>query len=237
MNAKATNMRIKETQGKVQQAHEALKSMDFEEFREGAADMFISHWASFEDMIPHLGKENRKFQENLLKLVKKANRAEMDAAFKAYENLKDRTIMLEWSMFSVFVLFRKYVLHQFVSDEDREKIAALFLIDMEVLRKEQRADLLWRMLEKETATAKTKEDLDRQELLDAYSEHPEWFKTYFRVLGSGDHRLIDLLGKGIDRLKRGMDVDEDPKTVGADLMKMLDDFKAERKEASHAEQS
>src|SRR5208283_1477333 len=115
---------------------------------------------------------------------KKANREELDAAFKAYENLKDRTIMLEWSMFSVFVLFRKYVLHQFVSDKDREKIAALFGMDIEAIRKEEHADQLWRILEKETGTVRTKEDLDRQSFEDAYSKDPEPFITYAEIIKS-----------------------------------------------------
>ena len=217
----------------VQEMHEALKSMNFEEFREATTNMFIAHWGAFEAMIPSLAKDNRKFQEDLLKVMKKENRKEMDAAFKAYESLKDRTIMLEWSMYCVMVLFRKYVMHEILTDEDRRRIAALFLIDLEAIRKNKKADLLWRLLEKETRAARTKEDLDHQKVVDAYNRNPKAFTTYFEILQSGDRKLIDLLNKGSDRIKRGMDADEDPKTVAADLTKMLEDFKPERQEASH----
>lgn len=231
---KATNERIEEARRELHDTNERLKTLDFEEFREAAVAMFADLQSVDHLIIKETGKNNRKFQTDVIKAVKKANRAEMDVAFKAYENLKDRTIMLEWSMFNVFVLFRKYVLHQFVSNEDREKIAALFGMDLEAIRKEEHANQLWRILEKETGTARTKEDLDRQRFDDAYSKNPKAFITYAEIIKSGDQEIIDLLDKGLNRLMRGMDTDEAPKIVAADLTRMLEDFKAKRREAAHA---
>jgi hypothetical protein len=86
--------------------------------------------------------------------------------------------------------------------------------------------------EKELGSAKSKEDLDTQAFLDAYAKCPEAFHTYVEIVKSGKQDIIDMLRKGLERLKRGMDSDEDPEITRTDLAKMLDDFRAKRKEAS-----
>jgi hypothetical protein len=230
---KARKAEVDEARAKIQAEIESIKTMDFEQFRGAVSGMFSAFDSTWEEILDETGWQVRKFQDTVIKAVKKANRAEMDAALAAYEGLRDQTTMLEWCMYSIMLLFRKKVMHHTLSRADEDRIAALFLIDLDTVRKDEKMDMLWKLLEKETGTEKTKEDLDRQAILDAYHKNPEAFKTYLQVLSSGDQELIALLGKGMDRLKQGMDTDDEPEIIGADLQKMVADFTAKRQEAAH----
>lgn len=158
---------------------EAMKGLGFEEFRDMVCHMFVDSLGVHEMVIKEVFKHNQEIRDSLIKTITERNKKEFDAAFDAYRGLTDRTIMLEWTAYSLLVMFRK-LSRKPPTDEDRGRFAALFGIDADAVPKGA-AGMLWKLLEKETSTG----EIPDFRTVEPETEEEAQIQRFFEVLRAG----------------------------------------------------
>jgi len=121
---------VQDARGKALDAYDALKTMEFEEFREATSEMFKQTLGIYEAIIAGFGETNRKFQEDIIMAVKQGNEKQFDAAFEAFSQLNDRVSNMGFSMYVHAVVFKEKILKEILDDEAKIGLAECFGIDL-----------------------------------------------------------------------------------------------------------